>query len=169
MATPVAPPRPDEADDTTPLLGQVTGRDELLVPDPNIYIEVVEAPWDSISQRTAFIIRLAISLLMSSLLLWHFIVETLAQSLGIFLFRATNISWIAQTVYMWLVTVSAPPPPSHSPEEYLIGRNSTGPTKLQPQPITPPGHPSPLHPHSPRLPLHHHHYQSQYPSSAYSA
>ncbi|PWW79070.1 hypothetical protein C7212DRAFT_350281 [Tuber magnatum] len=97
-------PRPDDAEDSTPLLGQVTGRDELLVPDPNIYIEVVEVPWDSISQRTAFITRLVISLLMSSLLLWHLVVETLAQRLGIFPFRAMNISWIAQVVYMWLTT-----------------------------------------------------------------
>lgn len=109
MAIPTtASPRPDnDVEDSTPLLGQVTGRDELLVPDPNIYIEVAEAPWDSISQRTAFIIRLVISLLMSSLLLWHFITETVAKRLGIFPFQAANISWIAQTVYMWLVTVSA--------------------------------------------------------------
>ncbi|CAZ80940.1 unnamed protein product [Tuber melanosporum] len=97
-------PRPDEEEDSTPLLGQVTGRDELLVPDPNIYIEVVEAPWDSISQHTAFTARLVISLLMSSLLLWHFTVETLAQRLGIFPFQAMNISWTAQVVYMWLMT-----------------------------------------------------------------
>ncbi|RPB05198.1 hypothetical protein L873DRAFT_953467 [Choiromyces venosus 120613-1] len=108
MATPAAssssPPRPGEVEDITPLLGKVTGRDELLVPDPNIYIEVVEAPWDIISQKTAFIARIVISLFMSSVLLWHIFIETRAQRLGMFPFQAVNISWTAQVVYMWLTT-----------------------------------------------------------------
>ncbi|PUU78861.1 hypothetical protein B9Z19DRAFT_1101156 [Tuber borchii] len=142
MAIPTtASSRPDdEVEDSTPLLGQVIGRDELLIPDPNIYIEVAEAPWDSISQRTAFIIRLVISLLMSSLLLWHFIAETLAKRLGIFPFQAANISWIAQTVYMWLVTywtyktttpTHHPSWPSSTPTPPLSSPSLQIPTPLQ--------------------------------------
>ncbi|CUS07369.1 unnamed protein product [Tuber aestivum] len=135
MAATTTFPRPDEAEDSTPLLGQVTGRDELLAPDPNIYIEVVEAPWDFISQRTVFIARLVISLLMSSLLLWHFVVETLAQRLGIFPFRAMNISWIAQVVYMWLMTYwtyKTTAPAHHTSWPSFI------PTILPPSPPPPP-------------------------------
>jgi hypothetical protein len=106
MSSPVQPA--DRDSDTTPLLGQVTGRDVLLVDDPNIFLEVVESPWPNISQGTVLSIRLSIAALMTAITVWQLTLEILGGRIKIFFFRPMNISWISQCVYMWLTAASAP-------------------------------------------------------------
>lgn len=99
--------------DSTPLLGQVTGH--IPPTELDLFMQVVESPWAFITGRSLFLIRTFLAITMTSILALHLTIEILSGNGAIFAFRLMNLAWGGQCIYMWLTSVSPPQNPHLPP------------------------------------------------------
>lgn len=90
--------------ESTPLLGQVTGH----VPptEPDLFLQVVESPWPSITAPSLFLIRALLAATTTSLLTLSLTLAILANNGPLFAFRLTPLASGVQCIYLWLTCVS---------------------------------------------------------------
>lgn len=75
-------------------------------PEGYIFTEIIQSPFEWISDGMVIVIRIFIAMCMTGLLGLYYYRERCLGNGRIFFFRLINIVWATQCFYMWLVTVS---------------------------------------------------------------
>ncbi|KAH0604778.1 uncharacterized protein H6S33_006446 [Morchella sextelata] len=76
-------------------------------PEGYIFTEIIQSPFEWISDGMVIVIRVVIAMCMTGLLGLYYYRERCLGNGRIFFFRLINIVWATQCFYMWLVTIWA--------------------------------------------------------------